>query len=149
MGEHATTRRIARGEVGILHRHHDRRRYHTGNHVYCDRVTGHPLDLSADALIHQVEERLPGVAEHLSQRVCLRRAVFRLPPPSQRAGRFAVPWAAHRWGRVSIQIHIMVVLVIGAGLALLASRPQALIVTAGDKRHTVTSCCHHFATHRK
>ena len=31
MGEHGTTRRIAGGEVGILHHHHDRRRYHTGD----------------------------------------------------------------------------------------------------------------------
>ena len=92
-----------------------------------------PSDLSAlDALIHQVEERLPGVGGAL-----VATGLFAAGCSSALAAPIAAGWAVcgalglptDETGSAFKSISL-VVLVIGAGLALLASRPQALIVTA-------------------
>ena len=92
-----------------------------------------PSDLSAlDALIHQVEERLPGVGGAL-----VATGLFAAGCSSALAAPIAAGWAVcgalglptDETGAAFKSISL-VVLVIGAGLALLASRPQALIVTA-------------------
>ena len=92
-----------------------------------------PSDLSAlDALIHQVEERLPGVGGAL-----VATGLFAAGCSSALAAPIAAGWAVcgalglptDETGSAFKSISL-VVLVIGAGLALLASRPQALILTA-------------------
>ena len=92
-----------------------------------------PSDLSAlDALIHQVEERLPGVGGAF-----VATGLFAAGCSSALAAPIAAGWAVcgalglptDETGAAFKSISL-VVLVIGAGLALLASRPQALIVTA-------------------
>ena len=92
-----------------------------------------PSDLSAlDALIHQVEERLPGVGGAL-----VATGLFAAGCSSALAAPIAAGWAV--CGALGLSTDetgpafkfvSLAVLVIGAGLALLASRPQALIVTA-------------------
>ena len=92
-----------------------------------------PSDRSAlDALVHQVEQRLPGVGGAL---VAL--GLFAAGCSSALAAPIAAGWAV--CGALELSTDetgpafksvSLVVLVIGAGLALLASRPQALIVTA-------------------
>ena len=92
-----------------------------------------PSDLSAlDALIHQVEQRLPGVGGAL-----VATGLVAASCSSALAAPIAAGWAV--CGALGLSTDetgpafksvSMVVLVIGAGLALLASRPQALIVTA-------------------
>ena len=92
-----------------------------------------PSDLSAlDALIHQVEQRLPGVGGAL-----VATGLFAAGCSSALAAPIAAGWAV--CGALGLSTDetgpafksvSLVVLVIGAGLALLASRPQALIVTA-------------------
>ena len=85
-----------------------------------------------DALIHQVEERLPGVGGAL-----VATGLFAAGCSSALAAPIAAGWAVcgalglptDETGSAFKSISL-VVLVIGAGLALLASRPQALIVTA-------------------
>ena len=90
-------------------------------------------DLSAlDALIHQVEQRLPGVGGAL-----VATGLFAAGCSSALAAPIAAGWAV--CGAVGLSTDetgpafksvSLVVLAIGAGLALLSSRPQALIVTA-------------------
>ena len=92
-----------------------------------------PSDLSAlDALIHQVEERLPGVGGAL-----VATGLFAAGCSSALAAPIAAGWAV--CGAMGLSTDetgsafksvALVVLAIGAGLAILASRPQALIVTA-------------------
>ena len=92
-----------------------------------------PSDLSAlDALIHQVEERLPEVGGAL-----VAMGLFAAGCSSALAAPIAAGWAV--CGALGLSTDetgpafkfvSLAVLVIGAGLALLASRPQALIVTA-------------------
>ena len=92
-----------------------------------------PSDPSAlDTLIHQVEERLPGVGGAL-----VATGLFAAGCSSALAAPIAAGWAV--CGALGLPTDetgaafkstSLVVLVIGAGLALLASRPQALIVTA-------------------
>lgn len=92
-----------------------------------------PSDRSAlDALIHQVEQRLPGVGAAL-----LATGLFAAGCSSALAAPIAAGWAV--CGALELSTDetgtafksvALVVLAIGAGLALLASRPQALIVTA-------------------
>ena len=90
-------------------------------------------DLSAlDAFIHQVEQRLPGVGGAL-----VATGLFAAGCSSALAAPIAAGWAV--CGAVGLSTDetgpafksvSLVVLAIGAGLALLSSRPQALIVTA-------------------
>jgi len=92
-----------------------------------------PSDRSAlDALIHQVEQRLPGVGGAL-----VATGLFAAGCSSALAAPIAAGWAV--CGALELSTDetgtafksvALVVLAIGAGLALLASRPQALIVTA-------------------
>ena len=92
-----------------------------------------PSDLSAlDALIYQVERRLPGVGGAL-----VATGLFAAGCSSALAAPIAAGWAV--CGALGLSTDetgpafksvSLAVLVIGAGLALLASRPQALIVTA-------------------
>ena len=92
-----------------------------------------PSDRSAfDALIHQVEQRLPGVGAAL-----LATGLFAAGCSSALAAPIAAGWAV--CGALGLSTDetgtafksvALVVLAIGAGLALLANRPQALIVTA-------------------
>ena len=92
-----------------------------------------PSDPSAlDALIHQVEERLPGVGGAL-----VAMGLFAAGCSSALAAPIAAGWAVCGAMGLStdetgpaFKFVSLAVLVIGAGLALLASRPQALIVTA-------------------
>ena len=85
-----------------------------------------------DALIHQVEQRLPEVGAAL-----VATGLFAAGCSSALAAPIAAGWAV--CGALGLSTDetgtafksvALVVLVIGAGLALLASRPQALIVTA-------------------
>ena len=92
-----------------------------------------PSDLSAlDALIYQVERRLPGLGGTL-----VATGLFAAGCSSALAAPIAAGWAV--CGALGLSTDetgpafksvSLVVLVIGAGLAILASRPQALIVTA-------------------
>jgi NRAMP (natural resistance-associated macrophage protein)-like metal ion transporter len=92
-----------------------------------------PSDRSAlDALIHQVEQRLPGVGAAL-----VATGLFAAGCSSALAAPIAAGWAV--CGALGLSTDetgtafksvALVVLAIGAGLALLANRPQALIVTA-------------------
>ena len=92
-----------------------------------------PSDRSAlDALIHQVEQRLPGVGGAL-----VATGLFAAGCSSALAAPIAAGWAV--CGALELSTDetgtafksvALVVLAIGAGLALLANRPQALIVTA-------------------
>ena len=92
-----------------------------------------PSDRSAlDALIHQVEQRLPGVGGAL-----VATGLFAAGCSSALAAPIAAGWAV--CGALELSTDetgtafksvALVVLAIGAGLALLASRPQTLIVTA-------------------
>ena len=92
-----------------------------------------PSDPSAlDTLIHQVEERLPGVGGAL-----VATGLFAAGCSSALAAPIAAGWAVCGAMGLStdetgpaFKFVSLAVLVIGAGLALLASRPQALIVTA-------------------
>jgi manganese transport protein len=92
-----------------------------------------PSDRSAlDALIHQVEQRLSGVGGAL-----VATGLFAAGCSSALAAPIAAGWAV--CGALGLSTDetgtafksvALVVLAIGAGLALLANRPQALIVTA-------------------
>ena len=92
-----------------------------------------PSDLPVlEALIHQVEQRLPGVGGAL-----VATGLFAAGCSSALAAPIAAGWAV--CGALGLSTDetgpafksvALVVLAIGAGLAILASRPQALIVTA-------------------
>ena len=92
-----------------------------------------PSDLSPlNALIYQVEQRLPGVGGAL-----VATGLFAAGCSSALAAPIAAGWAvcgalglSTDETRPAFKFVALMVLAIGAGLALLASRPQALIVTA-------------------